>query len=66
MTNIDIRNNIQTSYRLAYLDYKTATCKADQEHARREMLRLSRLAGEMYGFEFQDSLNAQIEALEVV
>lgn len=50
---------LQREYKLAILDFKTAHNDADQWAARANMARLERIAADLYGFAFADSLALQ-------
>ena len=52
----DQREYIVQQYRQAWLEYRTAHTEDDQWDARKSMARLERMAAEMYGFDFADSL----------
>lgn len=53
----DHREYIAQQYRQAWIEYRTAHTEDEQWVARKSMARLERMAAEMYGFEFSDSLH---------
>lgn len=56
---VDVREYIQSQYRVAYSDYKTARSENEQWEARKQMAKLEVLAQELYGSSFADSLAKQ-------
>lgn len=53
------KDYINQEYRLAYLDYKIATCDDNRNAALKNMSRLELLASQMFGFEYCDSLRKE-------
>ena len=53
------REYILNRYKLAMQDFQLARNEDEQWTARKEMASLERLASELYGFDFADSLSKQ-------
>ena len=47
---------IESQYKLAWLDFKTAHTEDEQWESRKRMARLEALASELFGFAYADSL----------
>lgn len=52
------KSYIESQYRLAWLDFKTAHNEDEQWDARKRMAKLEALASELYGFAYADSLKS--------
>ena len=52
------KSYIESQYRLAWLDFKTAHNEDEQWDARKRMAKLEALASELYGFDYADSLKS--------
>lgn len=50
------KHYIESQYRLAWLDFRTAHTEDEQWTARKQMAKLEALASELFGFEYADSL----------
>ena len=49
----------KNQYKMAMMDFLSASCEDDQWIARKRMAKLERLASEMYGFDFSDKLKQE-------
>lgn len=53
---------IESQYKLAWLDFKTAVDESGQWDARKRMAKLEALASELYGFAYADSLQSVVRS----
>ena len=64
MLNLYSKQNIETEYRLAILDFMVARNEEEQWSARKAMARLERIAMEDYGFDYAKSLEILKDVLK--